>query len=92
MPQEVVDDFRGQGPDWCERQVSGARALIEKYALRLPERVERHDLSEAAQVLGWRPSVGFVEFLRDLKQRDERSEDVTGLRVPGELPRPELAR
>jgi hypothetical protein len=88
MPAEVVAEFRGRGPDWCEHQLPGARGLIEKYRLTLPERVEQHDLSEAAQVLGWRPSVGFVDFLRDLKQRDERGEDVIGLRVPGELPRP----
>jgi len=92
MPAEVVADFRGQGPDWCEQHVPGARALIEKYALRLPERVEQHDLSEAAQLLGWRPSVGFLDFLRDLKARVERGEDVVGLRVPGELPRPVAAR
>jgi nucleoside-diphosphate-sugar epimerase len=89
MPAEVVGDFRGQGPDWCEAQVPGARGLIDRYQIRLPERVEQHDLSEAGQVLGWRPSVGFLDFLRDLKQRDARGEDVARLQVPGELPRRE---
>jgi nucleoside-diphosphate-sugar epimerase len=92
MPTDVVAAFRDQGPDWCEAHVPGARRLIEKYQISLPERVEQHDLSEAAQVLGWRPSVGFLDFLRDLKQRDERGEDIAGLRVPGELPLPAAER
>ena len=87
MPREVVEDFRSLGADWCERQVPGARDLIEKYGLELPRRVEQHDLAEAARVLGWRPSVNFVDFLRDLAARDARGEDVRGLQVPGELPR-----
>ncbi|MCA1595769.1 MAG: NAD(P)-dependent oxidoreductase [Chloroflexi bacterium] len=86
-PPEIIGDFRARGPDWCEQQVPGARSLIEKHRIGLPERVEQHDLSEAAQVLGWRPAVGFLEFLRDLKVRDERGEDIGSLKVPGELPR-----
>ncbi len=87
MTPEVVEDFRRLGPGWCEQQLPGARGLIEKYDLRLPERVERHDLSEAERVLGWIPRIGFLEFLRDLQERDGRGEDVRGLIVPGELPR-----
>ncbi len=87
MPPEVVEDFRRLGPAWCEERLPGARGLIEKYALELPERVEQHDLSEAARVLRWKPSVGFLDFLRDLKEREARGEDVSALRVPGELPR-----
>ena len=86
MPPVVVADFRRHGPAWCEEQLPGARGLIAKYALDLPERVEQHDLSEAARLLGWKPSVGFLDFLRDLKERDARGEDVSALRVPGELP------
>jgi nucleoside-diphosphate-sugar epimerase len=86
MPEVVAEDFRRLGPAWCEQQVPGARDLLEKYAIALPERVEQHDLSEAARVLGWRPSVGFVDFLRDLRARDARGEDVHNLRVPSELP------
>lgn len=86
MPPEVVADFRTLGPDWCETQVPGAKSLIAKYAIPLPEKVEQHDLSEAERVLGWRPQVGFVEFLRDLKARDARGEDVSALFVPSELP------
>lgn len=85
MPPEVVADFRRLGPDWCEAQVPGARDLIAKYALVLPERVEQHDLSEAANTLGWRPQIGFIEFLRDLQERDSRGEDVAALRVPGAM-------
>lgn len=85
MPPAVIADFRHLGPAWCEAQLPGATHLIEKYALALPDRVERHDLSEAARVLGWTPAIGFVEFLRDLKERDARGEDVAALRVPGGL-------
>ncbi len=73
MPPEVRADFRAHGPAWCEGRVSGARLLLAKYAIALPETVEQHDLMAAAEILGWRPAVGFTDFLRDL-------------RVPGELP------
>lgn len=87
MPPEVVADFRGLGPDWCEQQQPGARGLIEKYDLNLPAMVEQHDLTAAERDLGWRPAVNFLVFLRDLAERDGRGEDVRALRVPGELPR-----
>ncbi len=85
MPQDVVEDFRRLGPAWCEEQLPGARALIEKYELQLPERVEQHDLSDAATQLGWKPQVGFLDFLRDLQSRDSRGEDVASLQVRGAL-------
>lgn len=85
MPPEVGADFRRLGPNWCETREPGARALIEKYALDLPDRVEQHDLSDAARLLGWTPAVGFLDFLRDLKTRDARGEDVAALHVPGTL-------
>ncbi len=86
MPPEVVADFRGMGPDWCEQHMPGARHLIEKYGMNLPATVEQHDLSGAARDLEWRPAVDFLAFLRDLAERDARGEDVRALRVPGELP------
>jgi len=86
MPPEVVADFRGLGPDWCEQQMLGARRLIEKYDLTLPATVEQHDLSAAERDLEWRPAVDFLSFLRDLAERDARGEDVHTLQVPGELP------
>ncbi|MDF2439379.1 MAG: UDP-glucose 4-epimerase [Abditibacteriota bacterium] len=85
MPAEVVGNFRELGPDWCEQQVPGARQLLEKYRIELPQKVEQHDLSEAQRVLGWTPAIGFLEFLRDLQRRDARGEDVTQLHVPGGL-------
>lgn len=86
MPPEVIGDFRRHGPDWCESQVPGAAGLIAKYELFLPERVEQHDLGEAERLLGWTPQVTFVDFLRDLKARDECGEDVAQLWAPGQLP------
>ncbi len=86
MPDEVVRDFRVLGPDWCETRVPGAKALLTKYALALPDSVEVNDLSEAKRLLGWEPKIGFAEFLEDLKSRDARGEDVRGLWAPGQLP------
>ncbi len=86
MPADVVEHFRELGPEWCETQLPGARQLLEKYNIPLPEKVEQHDLTEAERLLGWRPAVGFLHFLRDLQARDARGEDVAALWVPGELP------
>lgn len=86
MPAEVVSDFRAHGPDWCEQQVPGAQALLHKYNIDLPERVEQHDLGEAEKQLGWTPRIGFVAFLRDLQERDARGENVASLWAPGQLP------
>jgi nucleoside-diphosphate-sugar epimerase len=85
IPDDVLTDFPARGPDWLESQVPGAKVLIAKYNLPLPQTVEQHDLSEAANVLGWKPSVSFIDFLRDLKERDARGEDVRALVVPGTL-------
>lgn len=87
MPADVVHNFRDLGPQWCDEQLPGAKGLLEKYKIFLPERIEQHDLSEAETMLGWKPQVGFLDFLRDLQVRDARGEDVSELRVPGELPR-----
>lgn len=87
MPAEVVSDFRSHGPDWCESQMPGAQKLIAKYQLDLPERVEQHDMSEAEKLTGWTPKFGFLEFLRDLKTRDERGEDVANLWAAGFIPK-----
>jgi nucleoside-diphosphate-sugar epimerase len=86
MPKEVVANFMQLGPDWCQEIIPGARELIAKYQIELPQTVEQHDLSEAERLLGWKPRIGFLEFLRDLKARDERDEDVRSLWVPSELP------
>lgn len=86
FPDEVVTDFGTLGRDWCESQVPGATALIDKYKLPTPDRVEKHDLSEAARLTGWKPAYGFIEFLQDLKARDARGEDVANLWAPGQIP------
>jgi nucleoside-diphosphate-sugar epimerase len=86
MPPEAVQNFRELGPAWCEEKVPGSRALMEKYAFDLPERVEQHDMSEAARLLDWRPKSGFLEFLRDLQEREARGEDVRKLWAPGQIP------
>jgi nucleoside-diphosphate-sugar epimerase len=86
MPPDIAQDFHHGGADWCEMQVPGAKTLLEKYTIALPDAVEQHDLSEASRVLGWTPQISFVEFLRDLKERDERGDEVANLWAPGQLP------
>jgi hypothetical protein len=87
IPEYVAQNFRAEGPAWLEDRLSGSQQLIEKYSIPLPARIdERHDLSESQSVLGWRPSVGFLDFLKDLKIRDEKEEDVSRLWVASELP------
>ncbi|AIE84848.1 NAD-dependent epimerase/dehydratase family protein [Fimbriimonas ginsengisoli] len=86
MPRGVVDNFGELGVEWGEAQVPGARELIAKYEIELPNSVEQHDLSEANRLLGWKPRIGFTEFLLDLKARDANLEDIRTLWAPGQLP------
>ncbi|BFT72901.1 NAD-dependent epimerase/dehydratase family protein [Paenibacillus sp. P36] len=86
MPMDVIQDFKKKGPAWCESQVPGAIQLLNKYEIELPEQVEQHDLSMAEEILGWKPRYNFLEFLKDLKARDEKGIDVINLRVPSEIP------
>jgi nucleoside-diphosphate-sugar epimerase len=86
MPEDVVANFPALGPDWCESQVPGSKALLEKYEIETCHPVEQHDLSEAKRLLGWEPQHNFVQFLQDLKAREERGEDVRNLWAPGQLP------
>ena len=55
IPADVLAEFPGLGPDWLEGQVPGAKDLIVKHDLPLPERVELHDLSEASDDPGLAP-------------------------------------
>lgn len=86
IPPALARDFRQAGADWCDAQVPGAKALLAKYAIELPISVEQHDLSEAERVLGWKPQINVVDFLRDLRARDAHGEDVASLWAPGQLP------
>ena len=85
MPPEVIGDFKARGAAWCEERVPGARRLIEKYEISLPDRVEQHDLSEAKEQLSWAPEITFLTFLEDLRDRDARNEDVSRLFTPSDL-------
>ena len=85
MPAEVVGDFKTHGAAWCEAQVPGSAALIAKYGITFPERVEQHDMSEAESTLGWTPKISFVTFLQDLAEREARGEDIRSLWAPGQL-------
>jgi nucleoside-diphosphate-sugar epimerase len=85
-PAEVVNDFANFGPEWLETQLPGATALLTKYKIKLPEKLEQHDLSEASRLLSWRPTIDGLDFLRDLQKRDAAGEDVSKLWAPGQLP------
>ena len=85
LPEAVRIDFNRLGPEWCESQVPGATVLMEKYSISMPNQVEQHDLSEANALLGWKPQVGFVQFLEDLRDRDKRGEDIRMLWTPSDL-------
>lgn len=86
LPKEVQDDFTTHGAAWAESRLPGATALIERHQLALPDRVEQHDLSAAADLLGWRPQHDFIEFLEDLQRREAAGEDVNDLWAPGRIP------
>ncbi|MGO4111563.1 NAD-dependent epimerase/dehydratase family protein [Paenibacillus sp. YAF4_2] len=86
MPELVQTDFARLGLEWCEREVPGSSQLIENYGIELPKEIEQHDLSEASRVFGWQPRIGFIDFLRDLKLRDEQGLEIHNLVVPSELP------
>jgi nucleoside-diphosphate-sugar epimerase len=85
MSADVVADFRTHGAAWCEAQVPGSVALLTKYGITFPDRVEQHDLSEAESVLGWTPKINFTTFLQDLTKREARGEDIRALWAPGTL-------
>lgn len=85
-PADVVNDFGRRGQAWLEAQVPGATRLMQKYDFKLPERLEQHDLSEAAKLLHWKPEVNFLSFMRDLQRREAAGEDVTQLWTTGEIP------
>lgn len=85
-PADVVGDFAARGPDWLEGQLPGAKQLLEKYAIELPQRLEQHDLAETFRVMGWKPSFNALDFLRDLQKRDAAGEDVSKLFAHGQLP------
>lgn len=86
MPEEVRADFANRGTAWAESRLPGAAELIQRHGLALPDSVEQHDLSEAADLLGWRPQHDFVEFLADLQRRENAGEDVESLWAPGRIP------
>lgn len=86
MPAEVSADFGHLGRAWCEEQVPGSTALLDEYGIALPDRVEQHDLSEAAKRLDWRPRFDIADYLADLSDRHARGEDIRALWAPGQIP------
>lgn len=85
MPEVVRADFKNHGPDWCETMVPGSAALLERFAINLPDSIEQHDLSDAENVLNWKPEVRFPTFLADLQRRIAAGEDPASLWAPGSL-------
>lgn len=54
-----------------ERHVSGARQLVERYGLSLPERIGPNDVAATKEKLGYQPKYNFITFLRELAERDD---------------------
>jgi hypothetical protein len=86
MPADVSADFGRLGRAWCEEKVPGSTALLDKYEIALPDRIEQHDLTEAARLLAWRPQFGIADYLADLRDREDRGEDIRALWAPGQIP------
>ena len=53
-----------------ERHVPGARGLVERYAISLPERISPPDTAPTREALGYRPRYTFLGFLRELADHD----------------------
>ena len=86
IPPVVLQNFQTYWEVWCEQVVAGSTELIDAYGIDIPTEVEQHDLSKVNALTGWKPAIGFPEFLMDLQQRHRRGEDVRSLWAPGRIP------
>ena len=85
LPPDVAADFAGRGADHYRDRVPAGMAALARRGITLPRAVERHDLSAAAETLGWRPAVTFETFLHDLARREAAGLPIDTLVVPGGL-------
>ena len=69
---EDVQRWRTNREAVLERHVPGARGLVERYTIDLPEEIGPPDISIAKERLGYKPRHNFVTFLRDLAEHDGR--------------------
>ena len=53
-----------------ERHLPGARHLVERHSLDLPESIRSFDISATKEKLGYQPRYNFLTFLRELAEHD----------------------
>lgn len=85
IPELVLQRFSTYWPVWCEQVVPGSTELIDAYGIDVPSNVERHDLSKIGSLTGWKPKIGFKEFLEDLNIRHRHGENIRNLWSRGGL-------
>ena len=67
---EDVRGWRSNRETVLERHVPGARELIERYTIDLPEEIALPDIAIAKERLGYTPRHNFVTFLQELAEHD----------------------
>lgn len=72
--EEDVAAWRRDRVAVLERYDSGARALVERYGIDLPDEIGLPDVSATKEQLGYRPQYNFITFLRELADRDARGD------------------
>jgi nucleoside-diphosphate-sugar epimerase len=55
-----------------DRHIPGARVLVERYGLELPEEISPPDVTASKEQLGYRPRYNAISFLRELAEHDRR--------------------
>lgn len=69
---EDVQRWRNSRETVLERHVPGARVLVERYTIDLPEEIAPPNISIAKERLSYKPRYTFVTFLQDLAEHDGR--------------------
>lgn len=73
---EDVEQWADDPASVLERHLPGARTLVERYGLDLPDRITPPDIGLSRERLGYRPRHNFITFLRELAERDREGNAV----------------
>jgi nucleoside-diphosphate-sugar epimerase len=68
-----------------ERYVPGARDLVGRYTLDLPDAIGIPDISATKEKLGYRPRYNVITFLQELADRDAHGDAATWLEQESEV-------
>lgn len=74
-----VNDWQHDPAAVLERYVPGARALVERFDLDLPQQIAPSNVSDIQTKLGYRPRYNFFSFLGDLAERDRQGDAASWL-------------